>query len=166
MRVLFLIPKNPPPQLTGPQWSRSFKDFVELCLNKDPDNRPSASSLLKHPFIKKAKKNGILVELIERAREYRSRTGVSSDSDLDEDSDGGGGSNSWDYPTVRGPASDRTEGRRDDRDETVRQRDRPVRPSIAERTQVSVNDDYDDSPGGTIVRVSRKIANDFVKTPL
>ncbi|KAK6032568.1 kinase domain protein, partial [Ostertagia ostertagi] len=152
MRVLFLIPKNPPPQLSGPQWSRSFKDFVELCLNKDPDNRPSASSLLKHPFIKKAKKNGILVELIERAREYRSRTGVSSDSDLDEDSDGGGGSNSWDYPTVRGPASDRTEGRRDDRDETVRQRDRPVRPSIAERTQVSVNDDYDNSPGGTIVR--------------
>ncbi|VDO39828.1 unnamed protein product [Haemonchus placei] len=153
MRVLFLIPKNPPPQLTGPQWSRTFKDFVELCLNKDPDNRPSASSLLKHPFIKKAKKNGILVELIERAREYRSRTGVSSDSDLDEDSDGGGGSNSWDYPTVRGATNDRTEVRRDDRDETVRQRDRPVRPGIGmERTQVSVNNDDDHSPGGTIVR--------------
>ncbi|KAK5967469.1 Mitogen-activated protein kinase kinase kinase kinase [Trichostrongylus colubriformis] len=153
MRVLFLIPKNPPPQLSGPQWSRSFKDFVELCLNKDPDNRPSASTLLKHPFIKKAKKNGILIELIERAREYRSRTGVSSDSDLDEDSDGGGGSNSWDYPTVRGPTSDRTEGRRDEgRDETVRQRDRPARPGVVERTQVSVNDDDDNSPGGTIVR--------------
>lgn len=38
MRVLFLIPKNPPPQLTGSQWSRSFKEFVEMCLNKDPDD--------------------------------------------------------------------------------------------------------------------------------
>lgn len=150
MRVLFLIPKNPPPQLSGPQWSRVFKDFVELCLNKDPDNRPSANSLLKHPFIKKAKKNGILVELIERAREYRSRTGVSSDSDLDEDSDGGGGANSWDYPTVRGANNERFEGHQ--RDETVRQRDRPVRPGISERTQVSVNEDDDQSPSGTIVR--------------
>ncbi|EYC29750.1 hypothetical protein Y032_0006g3161 [Ancylostoma ceylanicum] len=150
MRVLFLIPKNPPPQLTGPQWSRVFKDFVELCLNKDPDNRPSANALLKHPFIKKAKKNGILVELIERAREYRSRTGVSSDSDLDEDSDGGGGTNAWDYPTVRGAANERIDANQ--RDETVRQRDRQPRPAVSDRTHVSVNDDDDLSPGGTIVR--------------
>ncbi|KAL6743871.1 hypothetical protein Aduo_016861 [Ancylostoma duodenale] len=150
MRVLFLIPKNPPPQLTGPQWSRVFKDFVELCLNKDPDNRPSANALLKHPFIKKAKKNGILVELIERAREYRSRTGVSSDSDLDEDSDGGGGTNAWDYPTVRGAGNERMDANQ--RDETVRQRDRQPRPAVSDRTHVSVNDDDDLSPGGTIVR--------------
>ncbi|KAK6757866.1 hypothetical protein RB195_015595 [Necator americanus] len=155
MRVLFLIPKNPPPQLTGPQWSRVFKDFVELCLNKDPDNRPSANALLKHPFIKKAKKNGILVELIERAREYRSRTGVSSDSDLDEDSDGGGGTNAWDYPTVRGTASEKIDANQ--RDETVRQRDRQLRPALSERTQVSVNDDDDLSPGGTIVRSSATV---------
>ncbi|VDM55169.1 unnamed protein product [Angiostrongylus costaricensis] len=144
MRVLFLIPKNPPPQLTGPQWSRVFKDFVELCLNKDPDNRPSASSLLKHPFIKKAKKNGILVELIERAKEYRTRTGVSSDSDLDEDSDGGGGTNGWDYPTVRGgPANERVDAAQ--KDETVTQRNRPSRPGLSGRF----------SPGNTIVKVRR-----------
>ncbi|VVC97294.1 unnamed protein product [Leptidea sinapis] len=37
MRVLFLIPKNNPPQLTG-SYSKPFKEFVEACLNKDPEN--------------------------------------------------------------------------------------------------------------------------------
>ena len=37
MRALFLIPKNNPPQLAG-NFSKHFKEFVELCLNKDPDN--------------------------------------------------------------------------------------------------------------------------------
>lgn len=150
MRVLFLIPKNPPPVLQGSQWSKPFKEFVELCLNKDPENRPSAGTLLKHQFIKRAKKNSILVDLIERAAEYRSRTGVSSDSDLDEDSDGGGGTSKWDYPTVRGPRGAVTGAAADD-DGTVRQRtDRP-RPPVGRRSPSG-------SPGGTIVRGNPQVA--------
>ena len=37
MRVLFLIPKNNPPQLVG-NYTKPFKEFVEACLNKEPEN--------------------------------------------------------------------------------------------------------------------------------
>lgn len=35
MKVLFLIPKNNPPTLEG-NYSKSLKEFVEACLNKEP----------------------------------------------------------------------------------------------------------------------------------
>lgn len=65
MKVLFLIPKNPPPRLDG-NFTKAFKDFVESCLQRDPRERPTAKDLLKHPFIRRAKKTTYLTELIER----------------------------------------------------------------------------------------------------
>ena len=38
MRVLFLIPKNEPPQLEGNNFSKGLKEFVALCLVKDPSS--------------------------------------------------------------------------------------------------------------------------------
>lgn len=69
MKVLLQIPKNPPPRLEG-NFSKSFKDFVARCLNKDPDLRPSAKELLKHRFIMGAGKVEMLQELVERKRDY------------------------------------------------------------------------------------------------
>jgi len=87
MRVLFLIPKNNPPQLTG-TFSKQFKEFVETCLNKDPENRPSAKELMRHPFIKKAKKNSYLIDLIDRHRKWKITRGDETDSDSGGESGG------------------------------------------------------------------------------
>ncbi|KAI7821346.1 kinase-like domain-containing protein [Gamsiella multidivaricata] len=65
MRVLFLIPKAKPPSLEG-DFSRAFKEFVELCLIKNPKDRPTARDLLKHRFIKMARRKVELQELVER----------------------------------------------------------------------------------------------------
>ncbi|KAI9224071.1 kinase-like domain-containing protein [Blastocladiella britannica] len=70
MRVLFIIPKADPPQLDG-SFSRAFKEFVGLCLQKDASLRPSASELLKHRFVKNAKKNSYLTELTERYEQWK-----------------------------------------------------------------------------------------------
>lgn len=84
MKVLFLIPKNPPPTLQG-NFSRSFKDFVDLCLRRDPRERPSAKELLKHPFIKRAKKTTYLTELIERYERWQAIHGNGSAEDDEDD---------------------------------------------------------------------------------
>ncbi|CAJ0754828.1 11103_t:CDS:10 [Entrophospora sp. SA101] len=66
MRVLFLIPKAKPPVLDG-NFSNAFKDFISLCLIKNPDHRPTAKELLRHKFIKSARNTIQLQELIERS---------------------------------------------------------------------------------------------------
>jgi len=67
MMVLFMIPKNPSPTLDG-DYSDDFKNFVSLCLEKEPENRPNAKTLLEHPFIKNCQPTSILPELIERKK--------------------------------------------------------------------------------------------------
>jgi serine/threonine-protein kinase 24/25/MST4 len=104
MKVLFLIPKNQPPRLEG-NFTKAFKDFVELCLQRDPKERPSAKDLLKHPFIRKAKKTSYLTELIER----HSRWSATHKSEDEESLDGGDdvcerepvNEDMWDFGTVR-----------------------------------------------------------------
>ena len=106
MKVLFLIPKNPPPTLQG-DFSKAFKDFVDLCLKRSPQERPTAKDLLKHPFIRRAKKTTYLTELIERYERWQATHG---DQDSDDESDDSSQEyqhpkpdeeDLWDFGTIR-----------------------------------------------------------------
>ena len=116
MKVLFLIPKNPPPTLKG-DFSKAFKDFVELCLRRDPKERPSAKELLKHPFVRRAKKTTYLTELIERHERWQAVRGDRESDDSDDDSQieaqecVGEEDDLWDFGTVR-PTGARSAGLR------------------------------------------------------
>ncbi|KAK8881621.1 hypothetical protein M9Y10_004365 [Tritrichomonas musculus] len=52
MEQIIAIIGESPPGLQD-RYSAQFRDFVSLCLQKNPANRPSALELLKHPFIRK-----------------------------------------------------------------------------------------------------------------
>eukprot|EP01061_Rhynchopus_euleeides_P006794 TRINITY_DN15818_c0_g5_i1.p1 TRINITY_DN15818_c0_g5~~TRINITY_DN15818_c0_g5_i1.p1 ORF type:complete len:427 (+),score=172.72 TRINITY_DN15818_c0_g5_i1:280-1560(+) len=55
MRALYVIVTQKAPRMkTRNKWSRECVDFIECTLQKDPRNRPTASDLLKHPFMRKA----------------------------------------------------------------------------------------------------------------
>ncbi|KAK0391509.1 hypothetical protein NLU13_1009 [Sarocladium strictum] len=106
MKVLFLIPKNPPPRLEG-NFTKAFKDFIETCLQRDPKDRPTAKDLLRHPFIRKAKKTTYLTELIERHSRWSATHKDNDDNDWDS-ADGGAPTqreqveeDMWDFGTVR-----------------------------------------------------------------
>ena len=104
MKVLFLIPKNAPPRLEG-NFTKAFKEFVELCLQRDPRDRPSARDLLKHPFVRRAKKTSYLTELIERHERWAMQhKGENEDSDEERDQPqpmSQENEDLWDFGTVR-----------------------------------------------------------------
>ena len=64
--VLKKIITQPPKGLKNKdKWSKDFNDFVEKCLIYEPNDRPSAKELLKHPFIVKNNRgNKLISELI------------------------------------------------------------------------------------------------------
>lgn len=74
-RALFLIPKADPPRLDA-SYSKSFRSFIEACLQKNPAERASAEQLMSHAFIKKAK-SASLRDCLKRKRVLESAKNLS-----------------------------------------------------------------------------------------
>ncbi|PON81840.1 Serine/threonine protein kinase [Trema orientale] len=104
MRVLFIIPRENPPQLDE-HFSLPMKEFVSRCLKKVPAERPSAKELLKHRFIKNARKSPRLLERIRERPKYQVKE--------DTDTSGNG-------PKALGDASDTVNVTRNLMEETIR----------------------------------------------
>ena len=68
--------------------------------------RPTAKELLRHPFIKKAKRNNHLIDLIDRFRKWKLTHSADSDSESDSDADQANNSDDSDWNlTVKGSVS-------------------------------------------------------------
>lgn len=94
-RALFLIPKADPPRLDA-SYSKSFRSFVEACLQKNPAERASAEQLSSHAFIKKAK-SASLRECLKRKRALDGPKGASmAENGVTENGPGLGGASDED----------------------------------------------------------------------
>jgi serine/threonine protein kinase len=70
---MFKIGNGPAPTLKDPsKYSEDFVNFVTLCLNKEPTERPTANALLQHPFLAKAKPPAVTLQnVLEQYYEFQ-----------------------------------------------------------------------------------------------
>mmetsp|Transcript_66818 Transcript_66818/g.59922 ORF Transcript_66818/g.59922 Transcript_66818/m.59922 type:complete len:302 (-) Transcript_66818:89-994(-) len=70
LKVLLKVPTAPPPTLPDDvidDFSEDFKDFITSCLMKDDKQRPSATELLQHKWIKASKSLRVTQALVTAA---------------------------------------------------------------------------------------------------
>ncbi|XP_060763471.1 serine/threonine-protein kinase TAO3 [Neoarius graeffei] len=69
MSALYHIAQNDSPTLQSNDWSDAFRSFVDYCLQKIPQDRPSSAELLRHDFVRRDRPLRVLVDLIQRTKD-------------------------------------------------------------------------------------------------
>ncbi|KAM6155040.1 serine/threonine-protein kinase TAO3 [Rhynchocyon petersi] len=69
MSALYHIAQNDSPTLQSTEWTDSFRRFVDYCLQKIPQERPTSAELLRHDFVRRDQPLRILIDLIQRTKD-------------------------------------------------------------------------------------------------
>ncbi|XP_015280840.1 PREDICTED: LOW QUALITY PROTEIN: serine/threonine-protein kinase TAO3 [Gekko japonicus] len=69
MSALYHIAQNDSPMLQSNEWTSSFRGFVDYCLQKIPQERPSSAELLRHEFVRSERPPRVLIDLIQRTKD-------------------------------------------------------------------------------------------------
>ncbi|XP_059210840.1 mitogen-activated protein kinase kinase kinase kinase 2 [Centropristis striata] len=89
MRALMLMSKSnfQPPRLKDKtKWSAGFQSFVKMALIKNPRKRPSAETLLQHPFVTQLLTRNLVIELLDMANNpelHTTHTHSMDDNDME-----------------------------------------------------------------------------------
>uniref|UniRef100_A0A0K8TKZ0 non-specific serine/threonine protein kinase n=1 Tax=Tabanus bromius TaxID=304241 RepID=A0A0K8TKZ0_TABBR len=68
MSALYHIAQNDSPALQAEDWSDTFRNFVDSCLKKSPNERPTSTKLLTHAYVTRPRLANVLTELIARTK--------------------------------------------------------------------------------------------------
>ncbi|XP_017289290.1 serine/threonine-protein kinase TAO1 [Kryptolebias marmoratus] len=69
MSALYHIAQNESPTLQSNEWTDYFRNFVDSCLQKLPQDRPNSEELLKHAFIQRKRPESVIIDLINRTKD-------------------------------------------------------------------------------------------------
>uniref|UniRef100_A0A8C7KRY6 non-specific serine/threonine protein kinase n=1 Tax=Oncorhynchus kisutch TaxID=8019 RepID=A0A8C7KRY6_ONCKI len=68
MSALYHIAQNESPTLQSSEWTDYFRNFVDSCLQKFPQDRPNSEELLNHAFVQRERPDSVLMDLILRTK--------------------------------------------------------------------------------------------------
>uniref|UniRef100_A0A673N203 Serine/threonine-protein kinase TAO3 n=1 Tax=Sinocyclocheilus rhinocerous TaxID=307959 RepID=A0A673N203_9TELE len=69
MSALYHIAQNDSPTLQSNEWSDAFRSFIDYCLLKIAQDRPSSAELLRHEFVRRERPPRVLIDLIQRTKD-------------------------------------------------------------------------------------------------
>ncbi|XP_076853108.1 serine/threonine-protein kinase TAO2 isoform X2 [Brachyhypopomus gauderio] len=69
MSALYHIAQNESPVLASSHWSDYFRNFVDSCLQKIPQDRPTSDVLLNHRFLCRERPPSVVMDLIARTKD-------------------------------------------------------------------------------------------------